>query len=217
MRRALGLTFALLCPTALAAQDADEATFVLRAGRTEVGRETYRLLDGRGRGLPGSTLAITAEYPAGFPERTFVALLSRTPGGEVTAFQVERAGRGDTTRIVGEVAGGRVTVRSVHGAIESARQYPAGPGLIILADSVHSLFAQVGKLATEGGRPLNGLHPLTGRRSRLTATLAGTGSRGGPIVQVSGDVSATVEFDPEGRLLRVTPPAPAISAVRAGS
>jgi hypothetical protein len=217
MRHVLGLTFALLCPATLGAQGADEATFVLRAGRTEVGREAFRILDGRGRGLPGSTLAITAEYPAGLPERTFAVLLSRTPDGGVTAFQVERASRGDTTRIVGEVAGGRVTVRSVHGAIESARQYPAGPGLVILADSVHSLLAQVGTLATEAGRQLSGLHPLTGRRSRLTATLAGTGSRGGPIVEVAGDLTATVEFDAEGRLLRVTPPAPAISAVRAGS
>src|SRR5690606_24036457 len=98
MRRALGLSLALAVPSALAAQGADEATFLIRHGRDEVGREQYRVLEGRGRGQAGSTVAVTAEYPARHPALSVTALVSRNPGGSLTAFQLERAGGGDTTR-----------------------------------------------------------------------------------------------------------------------
>lgn len=215
MRRALGLSVLLFCPAPLAAQASDAATFLLRQGREEVGRESFRVLDGRGRGLPGTTLAVTAEYPGRHPAVTLVALLSRNPEGALTAFQLERAQRGDTVRILGEVAGGRLTVRSVRGATEAARQYPAGGALVILADSVHALLAQVGPLATDAGRPLTGLYPLTGKRVSLTATSAAPGASGERNVDVTGDVTARVTFDPAGRLVRVSLPATGVTAVRA--
>ncbi len=215
MRRTLGLTLALLCPGQVAAQQPDEATFLLRRGRDEVGRETYRLLEGRGRGQPGTTLAATASYPGRCPRCTVQALVSRTPGGALTAFQLERTEAGDTIRILGEVAGGRLTIRIVHGATEAARQHPAGPDLVILADSLHSLFAQVGPLATEAGRRLSGLYPLTGRRVTFTATLGRPGASEARVVEVTGEVEARVAFDGAGRLLRVTLPATGVTAVRA--
>ncbi len=215
MRRALGLTFALLSPGALAAQGSDAATFLLRHGRDEIGREHYRVLEGRGRGQPGSTLAVTAEYPARRPELSVTALVSRTPEGALTAFQLERAARRDTTRILGEVAGGRLTLRIVRGTTEAARQLPAGGCLIILADSVHSLLAQVGPLATAEGRKLTGLYPETGRRISFTATLAQPGASGSRVVEVTGDVVGRATFDPAGRLLRVSVPASEVTAVRA--
>ncbi len=215
MRRPLGLIALLLCPPALAAQSPDAATFLLRQGREEVGREAFRMLQGRGRGLPGTTLAVTAEYPGRHPTVSLVGLLSRTPEGALTAFQLERAQRGDTTRILGEVAAGRLTVRIVHGDTEAARQYPAGPDLVILADSVHALFAQVGPLATDAGRRLSGLFPLTGRRVTLTATSGAPGASGERIVEVSGDVTARATFDAAGRLIRVSLPATGVTAVRA--
>lgn len=215
MRRALGLSLALLSPSALTAQGADEATFLVRHGRDEIGREQYRVLEGRGRGQPGSTVAVTAEYPARHPELSVTVLVSRTPGGSLTAFQLERAGRQDTTRILGEVAGGRLTLRIVRGATEAARQLPASGGLIILADSVHTLLAQVGPLATEEGRALTGLHPESGRRISLTATLAPPGASGGRVVDITGDVAGRVTWDAAGRLVRVAVPATGVTAVRA--
>lgn len=215
MRRTLGLTFALLAPGILAAQERDEATFLLRKGREEIGRESYRVLEGRGRGQPGATLAATAEYPSRCPACLLRALVSRTPEGALTAFQLERAEPGDTLRVVGELAGGRVTLRMVRGDTEAARQYPAGHDLVILVDSVHTLLAQVGPLATEAGRRVSGLYPLTGRRVTFTATLAPPGASGGRVVEVTGDVVARVTFDAAGRLVRVLVPASGISAVRA--
>ncbi len=143
------------------------------------------------------------------------ALVSRNPGGALTAFQLERAGRGDTTRILGEVAGGRLTLRMVRGATEAARQLPAGGCLIILADSVHSLLAQVGPLATEDGRQLSGLYPESGRRITLTATLVQPGPSGGRVVDLTGDVTGRVTWDRAGRLIRVAVPASGVTAVRA--
>ncbi len=215
MRRALGLSLALAVPSALAAQGADEATFLVRHGRDEVGREQYRVLEGRSRGQPGSTVAVTAEYPARHPELSVTALVSRNPGGSLTAFQLERAGGGDTTRIVGEVAGGRLTFRIVRGATEAARQLPAGGCLVILADSIHTLLAQVGPLATEAGRQLTGLYPESGRRISLTATLAQPGASGGRVVDITGDLAGRVTWDRAGRLLRVEVPGSRMTAVRA--
>jgi len=215
MRRALGLTFALLSPTALAAQGPDEATFLLRHGRDEVGREHYRVLEGRGRGQAGSTFAVTAEYPARHPELSVTVLVSRTPGGTLTAFQLERATRRDTTRILGEVAGGRLTIRMARGATEAARQLPATGCLVILADSIHTLLAQVGPLATEGGRELTGLYPESGRRISLTATLSQADASGGRVVEVTGGIVGRVTYDSSGRLVRVSVPASGLTAVRA--
>lgn len=215
MRRTLGLTLALVLPSALAAQGSDEATFLLRHGRDEVGREHYRVLEGRGRGQPGSTVAVTAEYPARHPELSVTALVSRTPEGTLTAFQLERANRRDTTRILGEVAGGRLTIRIARGATEAARQLPATGALIILADSVHTLLAQVGPLATEAGREFTGYYPENGRRVSLTATLSPGGASGGRVVEVTGDVVGRLTYDPEGRLVRVAVPASGVTAVRA--
>ena len=215
MYRTLLLISLLLAPGSLPAQAADEATLLLRRGREEVGKETFRVLAGRGRGLPGSTLAVTAEYPGRRPDVALTAMLSRTPAGEVTAFQFERSGGSDTTRVLGEVAGQRTTVRMTRGTIESARQYPASPGLVVLADSVHALLSQLGPLATAEGRRLAGLYPLTGRRITLVATLAPGDASGGRVVEVTGDLTATVSFDAAGRLRRVTLPASGITAVRA--
>lgn len=215
MRRTLGLTLALLSPGALAAQETDEATFLLRHGRDEIGRESYRVLEGRGRGQPGATLAVTAEYPARHPVLSVTALVSRSPEGALTAFQLERAAPGDTTRILGEVAGGRLTLRIVRGATEAARQLPAGGDLVILADSLHTLLGQVGPMATEAGRRLTGLYPESGRRIALTATLAQPGASGGRVVEVTGDVVARLTYDGAGRLVRVSAPASGVAAVRA--
>lgn len=213
MPRALCLSLALLLPAPLAAQRVEDTAWHIHQGRNELGRETFSVLQGRGRGLPGTTLATTADYPSRAPDRSITVLLSRTPEGSVTAFQIESVSRRDTTRVLGEVAGSRLTLRTVHGSTESARQVPAGGDLVVLADSVHALFAQVGPLATPEGRALRGLYPLSGRRVALTATLA-TPAEGSDhrVVEVSGDVRATVTFDATGRLLKVVLPESRVTA-----
>ena len=213
MPRAFYLSLALFFPAPLAAQRIEDTSWHIHQGRSELGRETFSVLQGRGRGLPGTTLATTADYPARAPDRSITVLLSRTPEGTVSAFQIESVSRRDTPRVLGEVAGSRLTLRTVHGTTESARQLPAGGDLIVLADSVHALFAQVGPLATPEGRALRGLYPLTGRRVSLTATLAtGAGGSDERVVEVSGDVRATVTFDAAGRLLKVALPESRVTA-----
>ena len=207
MPRAVCLSLVLLLPVTLEAQRVEETSWHIHQGRNELGRETFSVLQGRGRGLPGTTLATTADYPTRAPDRSITVLLSRTPEGIVTAFQVESVGRRDTTRVLGEVAGGRITIRTVRGANEAARQLPAGDDLIVLADSVHALFAQVGPLSTPEGRSLRGLYPLTGRRVSLVARAVPFAEDAKErVVEVSGDVRATATFDSAGRLLRVVMP-----------
>lgn len=213
MPRAVYLTLVLFLPVPLAAQRVEDTSWHIHQGRTELGRETFSVLQGRGRGLPGTTLATTADYPSRAPDRSITVLLSRTPEGSVTAFQIESVNRRDTTRVLGEVAGSRLTLRTVHGSTESARQIPAGGDLVVLADSVHALFAQVGPLATPEGRALRGLYPLTGRRVALTAkSLPAPDGSNERVVEVSGDLRATVTFDATGRLLRVVLPDSRVTA-----
>jgi len=101
------------------------------------------------------------------------------------------------------------------GATEAARQLPASGCLVILADSVHTLLAQVGPLATEGGRELTGLYPESGRRISLTATLSQADASGGRVVEVTGGIVGRVTYDSSGRLVRVSVPASGLTAVRA--
>ena len=56
----------LLAPQAspAAAQAAAEITLIIQQGGKEIGRESFTLTQGRGRGAPGSTLSATARYPA---------------------------------------------------------------------------------------------------------------------------------------------------------
>lgn len=199
------------------AQRLDEGTLVIREGRREIGRETFSVLEGRGRGLPGSTLVSQADYPARAPAASRTLLLTRDTLGHLTGLEVGTFTMPDTSRLVGDLQRDRLTIRIIQGTRESARQFPAGPDLLILPDSLFAAYAQFGALATPEGRSLSVLEPATGRRSRVTVTLLpGGGPSGGRELALSGDITARVSFDGEGHLMEVDLPQAGLRARRLG-
>lgn len=203
--------------TGAGAQRLDEGTLVIREGRREIGRESFSVLDGRGRGLPGTTLVSQADYPARAPAVTRTLLLTRDSLGHLAGLEVGRIATPDTSRLVGDLQRDRLTIRIISGTRESARQFPAGPDLLILPDSLLAAYAQFGTVATPGGRSVSVLEPATGRRSRVTATLLPGGTpNGGREVGLSGDITARVSFDGEGHLMEVDLPQAGVRARRLG-
>ena len=198
-----------------AAQALDEGTFSIRQDGREVAREQFVLRAGRGRGQEsGSTITTTARFGKGDSARTFVAVLQRTPAGAVTAFQYDLPRGTRTRRILAASNAGRLTVRSLGTDSESARQWPATPTTVLLADSVFILYAAVAELATSDGANLIAIFPRAGTRVRFTATRQEANRPAGAVVQLRGGLSGTLTLGPADRLERVELPDRAISAIR---
>ena len=179
---------------------------VVAQGGKEIGRETLTLTKGRGRGASGTTLSVTARYPATVPTTRLTALLERTPEGAIAKFQLDVESPNGTTVILAAGTGARLVVRTVAKGSESGREMPGGPDVVLLDDEVHSLYAAVADLATPAGTRLSAVFPRTGKRASFTARreTAGPGER--ERVAFSGDVAGTLLTDTEGRLLRLELP-----------
>lgn len=191
----------------------DQGTLIVRHGETEVAREQFSLLPGRRGGLTGSTLRATTSYPPVRPELRFNTLLERGTGQVLTAFQVELDGD-RTERTVAELARNRLTVRSAAASAEMAHEYPGGEDLVVLDDSVYALWIGVADLASDAGASLRVVFPRTGWRGRIVATRT-LGSDQRPSIAVTGDLSATILLDPNGRLSSIQFPAKGIEVLRA--
>lgn len=175
----------------------DQGTFSIRIGDVEVGREQFVLQPGRRGGLVGSTLRATASYPAVRPRIQYHGVLERGAGQTLSAFQVEVGGNAPE-RTVAELTRERLTVRSAAPASESAREYPGGADLVVLDDSVYTLWLAVADLATEAGTPLRLIYPRSGWRGRIVATRLRIPD-GPPSISLSGDVEGRILLDADGR------------------
>ena len=173
----------------------------------EIGRESFTLAPGRGRGAPGTTLSATARYPATGPTTRLTALLERTPESAIAKFQLDVEGPEGTTVILAAGTGARLVVRTVAEGSESGRELPGGPDVVLLDDEVHSLYVAVADLATSGGKRLTAIFPRTGRRAAFTARREDGGQAGRRRVALTGDITGTLVTDAEGRLHRLELPA----------
>ena len=199
---ALCLLLAHQAYPALAQADAPVTLIVSQDGR-EIGRETFTLKPGRGRGAPGTTLSATARYPAGVPTTRLTALLERTPESAIAKFQLDVEGPDGTTVILAAGTGARLVVRTVAEGSESGRELPGGPDVVLLDDEVHSLYAAVADLATTAGKRLTAIFPRTGRRAAITARREAGDQAGRRRVVLGGDIRGTLVTDPDGRLHRL--------------
>ncbi len=142
-------------------------------------------------------------------------MLERGPDKALAKFQLDVEGPTGTTVILAAGSGARLIVRTVAKGSESGRELPGGPDVVLLDEQVYSLLAQVADLATPAGRPLTAIYPRTGRRLALTAKRETAGGAGPTRTTVSGDLSATVETDTVGRVIRVEVPGQDIVVQRA--
>ena len=163
-------------------------TLVVQQGGREIGRETYTLRDGRGRGAPGTTLTATARYPATSPTTQLAAVLERTPAFALAKFQLDVEGPEGTTVILAAGSGARLIVRTVAKGSESGRELPGGPDVVLLDENVHSLYAPIADLATPAGRRLTAIFPRSGRRATFTARREPGGSEGATRIVLNGDI-----------------------------
>ncbi len=204
MRRVALFLVLMLPEVSAAAQQPLETKLVVQQGGREIGREEFSLSQGRGRGAPGSTLTATARYPAVNPTSRLAATLERTPESALAKFQLDVESSAGTTVILAAGSGARLIVRTVAKGSESGRELPGGPDVVLLDESVFSLYAAVADLATPAGRPLTAIFPRTGKRASFVAKREG--GEGSVRVTLTGDLAGTLVTDREGRLERLELP-----------
>lgn len=202
----------IVSPLAAQTDPIDQGTLLIRIGDVEVAREQFVLQPGRRGGLTGSTLRATASYPGVRPRTQYLAILERGAAQSLAAFQVE-VGGGAPERIVAELARGRLTVRSAAPGRESAREYPGGADLVVLDDSVYSLWLAIADLATETGTPLRLVVPRTSWRGQIVATRL-RGPDGPPSISLSGDIEGRILLDAAGRFSGLILPARRVEILR---
>jgi len=196
------------------AQESLETKLVVTQEGRETGREEFTLGSGRGRGAPGSTLTAVARYPATNPLLKLGATLERTPEFALAKFQLDVDGPNGTTIILAAGSGARLIVRTVAKGSEAGRELPGGPDVVLLDESVYSLYAAVADLATPAGKPLTGVFPRSGRRASFVARRGGAGGNSAQVT-LSGDINGTLDTDPKGRLRRLEFPGSNILVTRA--
>ena len=190
----------------------DQGTLTVRVGEVEVAREQFMLTPGRRGGLTGSNLRATASYPGVRPRTQYTAILERNAAQTLAAFQVERGGDAPE-RTVAELSRDRLTVRTAAPARETAREYPGGADLVVLDDSVYSLWLAVADLATEAGAQLRVVYPRTGWRGRVVATRQRIPD-GVPGISLSGDIEGRILLDADGRFSGLILPAKKVEVLR---
>jgi hypothetical protein len=190
-----------------AAQADDPISLVVQQGGKEIGRETFTLTEGRGRGAAGTTLKATARYPATVPTTRLTAVLERTPEFAIAKFQLDVESPEGTTVILAAGSGARLVVRTVATGSESGRELPGGPDVVLLDDQVHALYSAVADMATTAGKRLTAIFPRSGRRASFTARLETSGQGEARTIILTGDVAGTLLTDRQGRLRRLELPA----------
>jgi hypothetical protein len=197
------------------AQDALETKLVVTQEGRETGREEFSLRPGRGRGAPGSTLVAVSRYPATNPLLKVAATLERTPEFALAKFQLDVEGPNGTMIILAAGSGARLIVRTVAKGSEAGRELPGGPDVVLLDESVYSLYTAVADLATPAGKSLTGVFPRTGRRASFVARRESGAGGGAARVTLTGDLTGSLATDSKGRLQRLELPGAGILVSRA--
>src|SRR6476646_6949472 len=186
-----------------AAQEQLETKLVVTQGGKEIGREEFTLRQTRARGLPGSTIIAAARYPSTGPTTRLAATLERTPDSALAKFQLDVESSGAVTVILAAGSGARLIVRTVAKGSESGRELPGGPDVVLLDDSVYSLYHPVAELATPAGRTLTAIFPRSGKRATFTARRDSGVAGGASHVTLTGDIAGALVTDHGGRLERL--------------
>jgi hypothetical protein len=175
------------------AQEAASTKLVIQQGGREIGREEFTLRGGRGRGAPGTTLRANARYPANNPTLRLAATLERTAESALAKFQLDVEGPNGTTVILAAGSGARLIIRTVAKGSEAGRELPGGQDVVLLDESVYSLYIAVADLATPSGKALTAVFPRTARRASFVAR-----REAGGLVNLTGDIRGSLETDSKG-------------------
>jgi hypothetical protein len=201
----------------LSAQVADRGTLLIQQGGHEIGHEDFLVRPALPGRPAGDSLIASARYPEARPVSEIRATLELLEGGTFH-FELLTRGPQGSTQMYASGTPSRVTVRSVGRSSEVAREFPGGPGIIVLDDSLFSLFLPAVNAATEAGAKLTGIYPRTGRRVRFTAIREKQSvDQGGTqlqVIRLMGEVEGRIYIDAQGHLSRIELPASGIQATR---
>ncbi len=191
---ALGLA-ALVAVGPATGQVLDQGTLEIRHAGLVAGSERFVLRQGQSRDRGGASLTASARYPADHAAFRIEASVQLTTSGTLGLLQMDvEEGAAPPVRILGAVAGNRLTLRTLARGSEAARQVPAGAGIVALDDSLLALYAAFLPLATPEGSGATAVFPRSGRRAAVVAT------RRNGAIEITGDLRATLHLDGEGRI-----------------
>jgi len=192
----------------------DEGAFRLSLDGAPAGREEFSIRrTGAGeaaRVIARGTVELRRD---GGRERIAVALEARGPRLEVTAYQVKVSGVRNAEIYVSRTAR-RFSMKLVSEEGEELREYPAGPGAIVLDEGVAHHYFLLGPLLGGDGGTVTALEPRTQRQLRLVAENRGTEEiqvagfrvRARHLVLGTGPDERHVWLDEQDRVLRVEIP-----------
>jgi hypothetical protein len=190
----------------------EELLEISQAGRA-IGRERIALSVGTTDG-PGTTVVSDSRYQLGAPVERYQTTVRRGLDGRLQELIMVGRTPAGALRVLAATTSTRLVVRTSVGGVETGRELPLDPHVVLLDDRVLALYLPVAQQATEAGVDFTGLYPRTARRLRFTARrVGGVGGRPGS-VQLSGDLNGTIVLSPDGGLQAIDLPADSLSAVR---
>jgi hypothetical protein len=214
---------ALLVLVQVPARVHDQGTLVVRRDSQVVARETFRVLD-RGGTVGGWQFDATTRW-AGPPATTLTPAIQVGADTTPESFTFSVAAGPGSERITGAPGPGRFTLRYAAPGVERAREVPATPPLVIVDDSVFSLYLAAAWFVVGGSAPrqVTAVLPRSAARATLTVSDLGmsstvlnrdeamlhqylvAGNPGGPV---------RVWLDADGRLMKVESPQQNLRAER---
>lgn len=215
------LAASVLAAVPAAAQTVDQGTFRVYVGDREVGTESFTITQ-TGSGAGAVTMA------SGRVElRLTDGSLSLAPrlraqgvGADPVQYQVDVSGDAPQ-RIVGNIAGGRVSQKVVTGAGEQLREYVASAGAIVLDEGVAHHYYFLAQRTHAGRVPVivpranaQVIATVTNRGEESVQVAGRTARLFHLVVQPAGGAAADVWVDDLNRVIRVEVPARQYRAVR---
>ena len=190
----------------------EETLEISQAGRP-IGREQIALTIGAA-GSPGATLVSDSRYPVGAPVERYQTTVRYGLGGSLQELIMVGRTPSDVLRVLAATTSTRLVVRTSVRGIETGRELPLDPHVVLLDDRVLALYLPVARQATEAGVAFTGLYPRTARQLRFTARRVGGAGHQSDSVRLSGELTGTIVLSPDGGLQTVDLPDDSLTAVR---
>ncbi|HKE91369.1 MAG TPA: hypothetical protein VKB45_13635 [Gemmatimonadales bacterium] len=151
----------------------DQGTFVIRADTQEVGRETFRLLERRvGDSTSGWLLQASARWTG--TGRVFEPVIEIGRDSMLQALALKVSGGPAPLQISGLPSRNRFTLRSVSPGVERARELPGDRALLVVDDSMVTLWLLAAWRARAAAESLTIVFPRSALRARVQVQDLGT-------------------------------------------
>lgn len=197
----------------------DEGSFTITVSGERVGREDFRI-----RSTPGTAgPEIVATANVSYSTRRVLAQMRADSAGVPSRYVVEvKEGQNTEERVDGSVFRGRVSARLKTSRGESANEFVASPGALVIDDDVFHQYYFITRRQSPAG-PVPVIVPR--RNAQVTMRVAAAGTEkltiGGTTLDARrftvadpGGIDREVWADAAGRLLKVAIPSKGVVALR---